>query len=341
MSIENHQNTEKVHLRREGRVAVLEIENTQGSFLTAFIQKELNRLTLELEADPDVRVIVLTGKAKGTFVTHYSPFELTDISAAVNDVDSDAALAKMRNQTTFMTRLVYRISRFPKLFQWLDKRSEGSSLEALFLGARINLMQTRWQHSSTVYIAAINGYSMGGGCEMSMACDFRLMARGDGVIGLPESISGIIPGSGGTQRMARLLGSGKTLEMILTGKMLNADEAAEIGLIHHAVDADKLMDEVMELATQMAGQPPLSIQGVKRAIHIGGNLPLAQGIAEEAYHFMHSIISRDAASLGGRYLERLEESIEKQGGMPMEVGSIAKKTFAEFSRGDAVNTSGK
>jgi len=331
---------EKVHLRREGRVAILELDNPRGGFLTAHLQQELDRLTTELEVDPEVRVVVLTGKAPGTFVTHYSPFELNGIAKVVNGLSSDTAVAKLRNQTTFMTRLVYRLSRFPKLFHWLDKRCQGTSLASLVLGARINGMQTRWQQSSTVYIAAINGYAMGGGCEMALACDFRLMARGDGVIGLPESISGIIPGSGGTQRMARLLGAGKAVEMILTGAMLSADEAAEIGLVSRAVDADKLMDEIMALANQMAGQPPLSVQGVKRAVHRGINLPLDKGLAEEANHFMASIISRDAVALGERYLERLEASTAETG-IPAEAGSIATATFAEFRRGNAVAITGK
>ena len=93
---------EKVHLRREGKVAILELDNPRGGFLTAHLQKEINRLTSALEADPEVRVIVLTGKAPGTFVTHYSPFELSDISAVVNGMASDAAVAKLRKQTTFM-----------------------------------------------------------------------------------------------------------------------------------------------------------------------------------------------------------------------------------------------
>ena len=332
---------EKVHLRREGKVAILELDNPRGGFLTAHLQKEINRLTSALEADPEVRVIVLTGKAPGTFVTHYSPFELSDISAVVNGMASDAAVAKLRKKTTFMTRLVYRFSRFPRLFHWLDMRSQGTPLEALFLGARINMMQTGWQHSSTVYIAAINGYAMGGGCEMAMACDFRLMARGEGVIGLPESISGIIPGSGGTQRLSRLLGAAKAVELILTGTMLNADEAAEAGLVSRAVDADKLMDEVMVLAQQMAGQAPLSIQGVKRAVHTGINLPLDKGIAEEANNFMASIISRDAVALGSRYLDRLEASIAAEGELKAEAGSIAAETFNEFRKGNAVETCGK
>jgi enoyl-CoA hydratase len=334
--------SETIHLRREGKIAILELDNPNGGFLTAHLQGELNRLTLALEADPEIRVVILTGKAPTTFITHYSPFELTDISGVVNGIKSDKALAKVRKQSTFMTRWVYRVSRWPKLFNWLNKRCANTDLSPLFLGARINMMQTRWQHSSKVFIAALNGYAMGGGCEMAMACDFRLMARGEGVIGLPESISGIIPGAGGTQRMSRLLGASKAIELILTGTMLNADEAEKVGLVNRAVDADKLMDEAMTLAEQMAGQPPLSIQGVKRSIHIGIQLPLDRGIAVEADNFMHSIISRDAAALGSRYLERLDAALANDGGkMPVEVGNIAKETWVEFRNGKTVKTCGK
>ena len=103
---------EKVHLRREDRVAILELDNPKGGFLTANMQKEIDRLTLELESDDTVRVVILTGKLPSTFVTHYSPFELGSISAVVKGISSDKKLAKLRNQTTFMTRLVYRISRY-------------------------------------------------------------------------------------------------------------------------------------------------------------------------------------------------------------------------------------
>lgn len=193
----------------------------------------------------------------------------------------------------------------------------------------MNMMLTRWQNSGTVYIAALNGYAMGGGCEMAMACDFRLMARGDGVIGLPESISGIVPGAGGTQRMARLLGAGRAVELILTGSMLNADEAEREGLVSRAVDTDQLMAEGMMLAKQMAGQPPLSVIGVKRAVHRGVNMPFENGIAEEATHFMGALIGRDAVALGSLYLERLE------------TGSKPVETFDLYRKGYAVEMTGR
>jgi enoyl-CoA hydratase/carnithine racemase len=154
------------------------------------------------------------------------------------------------------------------------------------------------------------------------------MARGAGVMGLPESISGIIPGCGGTQRMARLLGAGRAVELILTGALFDAEEAAAIGLVSRAVEADQLLEEAMVLARQMAGQPALSVQGVKRAVHLGSNMSMDDGTAEEARNFMAALISRDAASLSSLYMER------------MEGGSTPVETFNEFRKGNAVELHG-
>ena len=161
------------------------------------------------------------------------------------------------------------------------------------------------------------------------------MARGNGCIGLPEAIAGNIPGSGGTQRLARLLGPGRAVQLILTGAMFNADEAAAIGLVTRAVDAPQLLAETMALAEQLAGQPSLSVQGVKRAVHDGVGLSLADGIALEARHFITALVSRDAAALGRRYLEQLETATAESG-MPAEAGEIATEIFDEFRKGDAV-----
>lgn len=124
-------------------------------------------------------------------------------------------------------------------------------------------------------IAAINGQTLGGGCEFALACDFRFMARGPKKIGLIEVQLGIIPGAGGTQRMARLLGRGRALELILEGKMLSADEPERIGLVHRAVDPDRLLPESLAYAERLARWSPVSVRNIKRTIHEGLELPLA------------------------------------------------------------------
>ena len=114
-------------------------------------------------------------------------------------------------------------------------------------------------------IAAINGYALGGGCEMAMACDVRVSAE-SAKYGQPEINLGIIPGGGGTQRLRRLVGEGLTMDLVMTGRIIDAEEAREYGLVDHVVPDDELYDKAEELAKQMAEKSPLALQYGKEAV---------------------------------------------------------------------------
>jgi enoyl-CoA hydratase/carnithine racemase len=171
----------------------------------------------------------------------------------------------------------------------------------------------RFQALPKPVIAAINGVAGGGGCELALACDFRFMARA-GFIGQPEVLVGILPGAGGTQRMARLLGTAKALEMILMGRLLSADEAESIGLIHKAFDPPDLMPGVMAFARALAERPPVSVAQVKRCIHEGVQLPLLQGLKLEQDCFWETMRSPDALRLMKDYVEGRYQPLEQTGG---------------------------
>ncbi len=133
-------------------------------------------------------------------------------------------------------------------------------------------------------IAAINGYAFGGGCELALACDFRIMKRG-AKIGLTELSLALIPGWGGTQRLPKIVGIAKAKELIMLAKRLDADEAERIGLVHKAVDPEKFEEEVMALAKQLAEGPPIALRAAKYAINFGYELPAEIGQAIEAAYF--------------------------------------------------------
>jgi enoyl-CoA hydratase len=173
----------------------------------------------------------------------------------------------------------------------------------------------RFQSLPKPVIAAINGVAAGGGCELALACDFRFMGR-VGFIGCPEVLVGILPGAGGTQRMARLLGTAKALEMILMGKLLSADEAEAIGLIHKAFDPPDLMPNVMAFARALAERPPVSVAQVKKCIHEGVQLPLLQGLKLEQDCFWETMRSPDALRLMTDYVEGRYQPLEQSGGTP-------------------------
>ncbi|MFL0364917.1 enoyl-CoA hydratase/isomerase family protein [Pseudobacillus sp. 179-B 2D1 NHS] len=129
-------------------------------------------------------------------------------------------------------------------------------------------------------IAMVNGYALGGGCELAMACDIRIASE-HAKFGLPELNLAIIPSAGGTQRLARLVGKGKAIELILTGKMLSASEAQHIGLISETVPAAKLKEKVLEVAEQILAKGPLAVKMAKLAIHLGFDADMKTGLTVE------------------------------------------------------------
>jgi enoyl-CoA hydratase len=130
-------------------------------------------------------------------------------------------------------------------------------------------------------IAAINGYCLGGGCELAMACHLRVAGR-SARFGQPEVKLGLIPGYGGTQRLPRLVGEGRALELLLTGDMISADEAFRIGLINRVVEDGELLKECNGLAARIVKNGPLSVGGCLEAVRVGRGLPLQQALAVEA-----------------------------------------------------------
>lgn len=141
-------------------------------------------------------------------------------------------------------------------------------------------------------IAAVNGYALGGGCELAMACDIRIASE-KAKFGQPEVGLGITPGFSGTQRLPRLVGFGKAKELIFTGKVIPAGEALEIGLINAVVAPERLLEEAQNMAMQIAGQAPIAVKWAKKAIMDGWDLSIDEGIAMEENLFADCFNSED------------------------------------------------
>jgi 3-hydroxypropionyl-coenzyme A dehydratase len=129
-------------------------------------------------------------------------------------------------------------------------------------------------------IAAINGFALGGGCELAMSCDIRIAAN-TAKMGQPEVTIGIPPGWGGTQRLMRIVGIAKAKELVYTGKMIKADEAREIGLVNFVVELSTLMDETMKMAKMIAANSAIAVRMSKVAINKGRNADLETGLGVE------------------------------------------------------------
>jgi enoyl-CoA hydratase / 3-hydroxyacyl-CoA dehydrogenase len=154
--------------------------------------------------------------------------------------------------------------------------------------------------SSTVTIAAVNSIAFGGGCELAMACDFRIAAE-SATFGQPEINLGIIPGFGGTQRLPRLVGEAKALEMNLIGESISAGEAYEYGLTNRVVADHELLDTALAWARKLAGQAPLAVQSIKELAPVGD---LDRGIEAEKQRFGEMMVSDDAREGISAFLQK-------------------------------------
>lgn len=152
------------------------------------------------------------------------------------------------------------------------------------LSARGLYLMKTIQNFPRPVIAAINGFALGGGCELAMACDIRLASE-KAKFGQPEVSLGIIPGYGGTQRLPRLVGKGKAKQLILTGDMISAAEAYRIGLVDEVYAPDELMDKALEMAAKIASKAPLAIAAAKECINRGLEGPLSAGCDLEKANF--------------------------------------------------------
>jgi enoyl-CoA hydratase/carnithine racemase len=147
----------------------------------------------------------------------------------------------------------------------------------------LRMAYNTWERLPFATIAEIGGHALGGGCELALVCDFRIMARGKGRIGLPEARRGLLAAAGGTQRVTRLLGRARALDIALRGRMFEADEAERIGLVNEACDPEELTERCEALADEFLHLAPLTVAATKRAILDGADLPLSAGLVLEGW----------------------------------------------------------
>jgi len=253
-----------LRLERKNGIVVLYIDRPKAlNALNRDVLLEIQKALGELEADREVRVLVITGAGDKSFI-------------AGGDVGEMSVMGPLEARN------------FGKLGQHV-----------------LDLLE----HFRRPTIAAINGYALGGGCELAMACDIRVAAE-EAVIGQPEVCLGIIPGFGGTQRLPRLVGAGKAKQLILTGERIPARQARDIGLVDIVVPREKLMDEVMVLAGKIASNAPVAVRHAKECINNGLNTDLRTGLAYENQAFGVVFTTGDKTEGTRAFLEKREPKFE-------------------------------
>jgi enoyl-CoA hydratase len=159
------------------------------------------------------------------------------------------------------------------------------------------------EHCRVPVIAAVNGIAAGGGCELALACHIRIAAA-HAQFSLPETRLGVVPAYGGTQRLAREIGHGRALEMMLTGKTISADEALQFGLINHVAPDGDLLEQAETLALEIASLAPLAIRACLEAVVRGAELPIEEGLALETKLFAGLFATNDVREGTSAFLEK-------------------------------------
>ena len=251
-------------IEKKGNIVIWKFSNPPLNLLALGAIEELVKLIKDFDKDPSLQVGVFTSAEPGMFIQHADLSEILDWSEQLS-------------------------------------KSEGEELDKL-LASMLPPMDWNVGLTSKPIICAINGPALSGGTEMALICDFRFIAS-DCYMGLPEINAGIIPGGGGTQRLARLLGEAKALEICMTGSRIPAEKAEEIGLVTQACDPEELMPIVMKFAGKLGKKPPKALRLIKRSINEGLEYSLTEGLSLERKLFYDALMGDESKTLLRQWLE--------------------------------------
>jgi enoyl-CoA hydratase/3-hydroxyacyl-CoA dehydrogenase len=227
-----------------------------------------------------------------------SPTVIDELAQAWQQIDGQARAMIVASSNPFTFAAGADIKEFTKM----DEATGRKMVE------QAHSFMRGMERSRTVTIAAVNSIALGGGCEIAMACDFRIAAE-SASFGQPEINLGIIPGFGGTQRLPRLVGEARALEMNLVGEPIDAWKALEIGLANEVVPDHELFDTALQWARKLADQPPIAIEQIKT---VSANADLDQGLQAEAQGFATAFESEDAKEGIGAFLGKRKPQFKGQ-----------------------------
>ncbi|MGU1382090.1 enoyl-CoA hydratase/isomerase family protein [Pseudomonas aeruginosa] len=312
------------HLRIEQRGRVLQVllDNPPANFLTTAVMQELADLLEDLEQRQDIGAVILSGAADGVFLTH---FDVDEIERAVAPITF--------SMPAWLTRLLLESESLLRHLPGARKLLRRTLLAGV---ADMNLFHEVTAHMrrmDKVFIAAINGLALGGGCELALACDLRLMAEDDQVerfLGQPEVLIGLIPGGGGTQMLARSLGVAKALELCLEGQLLEPRQALALGLVNGLAPAEELLEAADALAQRLSRRSPQAVHLIKRSIYQAASRDWAEGMASEKAGFL-------SAASQGNTRRAMREYIERVRTITREERPFRRADFDDLTEGNAID----
>ncbi|REL36081.1 enoyl-CoA hydratase/isomerase family protein [Thalassotalea euphylliae] len=287
----------QVHSHIANHIATIAFTSPEHHFMTLELLEAIQTALAKVARDPQVRVIILTNSTPGYFITHYSLDEINQHMQQVRKIKAlTGPLFPLSVRLVMaMSKAIVRLDRFSSLRNVINRAAKHNFIETTLTYARVNRFLQQVRNSQKPVIASIGGNAQGFGMELAMACDFRVMAKGDYYLGQIESLIGLMPGSGGMHSLARLIGEAKAIELCMLGSRLTADEAEQLGLIYQAVDETELVEASGQLAAKLANKSPLSISYIKRGIHKGHDQSFSQALAQDEVAFVDTASTDQAA----------------------------------------------
>jgi enoyl-CoA hydratase/carnithine racemase len=283
-----------IKTQQTGRVLLAHLSNPPHAFMNEAMVLDLETLVDRADRDPGIGAVVLTGDQPGRFIAHF------DISEILQKARSYPAITE--GQAKLALSMLRKLLTIPGM-RWLLDKTPASG--AIFL-LRFHEMLSKMGRSGTIFIAAINGETAGGGIELSMACDLRYMSS-EGDLSQIEVLFGFPPGAGGTQRLTRLIGRAHALEMMLTGRAISAEEAQRIGLVTQVFPHQQLLDKTLAIAEKLSRFSPEAISAIKRVTLEGGSLPLTKGIQMEQAAMLNTIGLEPSQKAMAKYVAHVDE----------------------------------
>ncbi|MFO6372998.1 enoyl-CoA hydratase/isomerase family protein, partial [Pseudomonas aeruginosa] len=298
------------------------LDNPPANFLTTAVMQELADLLEDLEQRQDIGAVILSGAADGVFLTH---FDVDEIERAVAPITF--------SMPAWLTRLLLESESLLRHLPGARKLLRRTLLAGV---ADMNLFHEVTAHMrrmDKVFIAAINGLALGGGCELALACDLRLMAEDDQVerfLGQPEVLIGLIPGGGGTQMLARSLGVARALELCLEGQLLEPRQALALGLVNGLAPAEELLEAADALAQRLSRRSPQAVRLIKRSIYQAASRDWTEGMASEKAGFL-------SAASQGNTRRAMREYIERVRTIVREERPFRRADFDDLTEGNAID----
>jgi enoyl-CoA hydratase/carnithine racemase len=306
------EDTTGLEIEEHGTTLIVRINGGEHALLDPGMAAQLGRLVDRADKDPSVHAVVFTGAHPDRFLSHADITWLQEGGVGFPPISTRTA--------GFVFRIATAINKMPGIRSLAGKTKLKTLLQLDGLHATFLKMNA----SGTIFIAALNGSALAIGAEFAWACDVRIMADGDFVIGLTEVLLALTPGGGGSQRLTRLIGSRQSLAAILEGKPFTPAEALALGAVDEVVPQNRVLERAIERAEYLSLRSKKSLGAIKRSVYFGASMPLLDGLQFEHAEFL----VRDQAEEAQKRMLEYVVATKATGDLPL----LDPKTYARALR---------